>query len=74
MFDGNESENADTNNSSNMVNTAEDSGYSATRTSTTGNAGMTNSAWVWLIIGIVGIMIVALVWYYVAQDTGVNNN
>ena len=35
----------------------------------TGNVtGMSNTAWIWLILGITGIGIVALTWYYVAQD------
>ena len=43
--------------------------YTATRTSAdvTGTA-MTNTAWVWLILGITGIIIIALTWYYVSQD------
>lgn len=43
--------------------------YTATRTATTNNNlfGMSNSAWTWLILGIVGIAIVGLVWYYGAQ-------
>lgn len=42
-------------------------GYTATRTNAN-MGGMTNTAWVWLILGIVGVMIVALTWYYVSQD------
>lgn len=42
-------------------------GYTATRTNANAG-GMTNTAWVWLILGIVGVMIVALTWYYVSQD------
>ena len=45
------------------------SDYTATRTATTNDNlfGMSNTAWTWLILGIVGIVIVALVWYYGAQ-------
>lgn len=48
----------------------ESSDYAATRTSTDMLTGttMTNTAWVWLILGIVGIAIVALTWYYVSQN------
>ena len=42
-------------------------GYNATRTNANAG-GMTNTAWVWLILGIVGVVIVALTWYYVSQD------
>ena len=43
--------------------------YTATRTATDRITGttMTNTAWVWLILGIVGVVIVALTWYYVSQ-------
>ncbi len=43
--------------------------YTATRTSATDNTfmGMNATAWTWLIIGIAGIAIVALVWYYSMQ-------
>ncbi len=58
MFDGNDNMRASTGN------------YTATRTSTDGMTGgaMTNTAWVWLILGIVGVVIVALTWYYVSQS------
>lgn len=56
--------NAMTNNNNNNNN-----GYTATRTSATGNTfmGMNSTAWTWLIMGIVGIAIVALVWFYGMQ-------
>ena len=43
--------------------------YTATRTSTTGTTvgtflGMGPTAWTWIIMGIVGIAIIGLVWYY----------
>ena len=43
--------------------------YTATRTATTNRTfmGMNSTAWTWLIMGIVGIAIVALVWYYSMQ-------
>ena len=43
--------------------------YIATRTSTTDSRfmGMNATAWTWLILGIAGIAIVALVWYYGSQ-------
>lgn len=49
--------------------------YTATRTSSTSNAmGLSSTAWTWLILGIVGIVIVALVWYYGAQYEHKNYN
>lgn len=40
-----------------------DNDYDATKTSTT-MLGMTSSGWTWLILGIVGALIIGLVWYY----------
>lgn len=50
--------------------------YTAMRTSTTDNnlLGMSEMAWTWLILGIVGAVIVALVWYYGAQYEHRNYN
>lgn len=46
--------------------------YSAVRTSTTQNQstllGMNASTWTWFIIGLAAIAIIALVWYYAAQN------
>lgn len=44
--------------------------YTATRTAATNNNnlfGMSDTAWTWLILGVVGAIIVGLVWYYGAQ-------
>lgn len=44
------------------------SDYIAERTASTSNLlGFSNTTWTWLILGVVGIAIVALVWYYGAQ-------
>ncbi len=66
-----------TNNNNNNNNNSEMNGndrtnsntYIATRTSTTDSRfmGMNATAWTWLILGIAGIAIVALVWYYGSQ-------
>ena len=51
--------------------------YTATRTDANGSAtfmGMNSTAWSWLIIGIAGIAIVALVWYYGTQVNNSNDN
>lgn len=56
------------NNRNNNMNT-NNTNYTATRTSATNNTfmGMNATAWTWLIMGIAGIAIVALVWYYSMQ-------
>ncbi|MFR2571540.1 MAG: hypothetical protein ACLS90_07620 [Clostridia bacterium] len=51
--------------------------YNATRTSTTGDTtlmGLNATAWTWLILGIAGIAIIAVVWYYSAQLTSENDS
>lgn len=50
--------------------------YTATRTATTNNNlfGLSSTAWTWLILGIVGLVIVGLVWYYGAQYEHKNYN
>ena len=49
--------------------------YTATRTSADNTVlGLSSTAWTWLILGIVGIVIVALVWYYGAQYEHKNYN
>lgn len=48
--------------------TMENSNYEATRTATNNNLlGLSDTAWTWLIVGIIGAAIVGLVWYYGAQ-------
>ena len=44
-------------------------GYNAARTSTdtTTVAGMSQTAWTWLILGVAAIAIIAVVWYYSMQ-------
>ena len=56
-------------------------GYNTARTSTdtTTVAGMSQTAWTWLILGVAAIAIIAVVWYYSMQFTntgrkGNNNN
>ncbi len=50
-----------------------DRNYNATRTATTGTTdntflGMNETVWAWLIMAVVGVAIVALVWYYGKQN------
>ena len=58
-----------------MGTTGDDSGYTATRTSTTGDAtllGMNSTAWIWLILALAAIGIIAIVYYYSTQTTDSN--
>lgn len=56
-------------NNMNMAGTTNNGNYTATRTAAedTTLLGMNATTWTWLIMGIVGIAIVALVWYYSMQ-------
>lgn len=53
-----------------------DGDYTTTRTSATNDSllGMSEMTWTWLILGIVGAVIVALVWYYGTQYEHRNYN
>ena len=53
----------------NNENRTANSDYTATRTATDKLTGttMSDTAWIWLILGIVGAIIIALTWYYVSQ-------
>lgn len=49
--------------------------YTATRTASNNNVlGMSSTTWAWLILGIVGLIIIGLVWYYGAQYEHKNYN
>ena len=50
--------------------------YTATRTATDNDnmLGMSGNTWTWLIVGIAGIAIISLVWYYGAQYEHRNYN
>ena len=54
----------------------DDDNYTATRTSTANNnlLGMSDTTWTWMILGIVGAIIIALVWYYSSQYEHRNYN
>ena len=56
--------------------TTDNTDYTATRTATdgTGLFGMTNTVTTWIILGIVGAVIIGLVWYYGAQYEHKNYN
>lgn len=59
------------NNNNNNNNHNTNTGYTTTRTSATNNGlfGMnTSTMWTWIVLAIVGIAIVALVWYYGSQN------
>lgn len=49
--------------------TTSQNAYTATRTATTEATGTNNSAmWVWVVLAIAAIVIIALVWYYGSQN------
>jgi hypothetical protein len=52
--------------------------YTATRTATDGGTDATgfmgSTAWTWVILAIVAIIIIALVWYYANQNTNTRND
>lgn len=52
-----------------MVTNMGNTNYTATRTSNNNSNlfGLSSAAWTWLILGIVGVVIVGLVWYYGSQ-------
>ena len=50
------------------------SNYNASRTSTATVLGMNANTWTWLIVGILGVAIVALVWYYGKEHSQSSNN
>lgn len=65
----NNNNNYDTRNN-NMDNNVFTNGYNAVRTSVddvaTGN--MSTTTWIWIILAVAAIIIVAMVWYYAVQD------
>ena len=59
-------------NNDNRNTTTNNANYNAIRTDAEGNAtlfGMNATTWTWIIIGLVGITICALIWYYTSQIT-----
>ena len=64
----------------NMVNTAEarttNNGYTATRTSTAQDTfmGMNATAWTWLVIGVLGVLVIGLIWYYGKDHTPITQD
>ena len=54
----------------NTTTTNNTTGYTATRTANQGTVlGMDSTTWTWIIMGLVGIAIASLVWYYAAQTS-----
>ena len=51
------------NNSNNMTGITRNGNYTATRTDTN-VMGMSQNTWIWLIIGVAAIAIIAVIWYY----------
>ena len=66
----NSNNNNRTNTNNNQDNNVFTNGYNAVRTSVddaaTGN--MSTTTWIWIILAVAAIIIVAMVWYYAVQD------
>lgn len=67
----NDSKNNNNNNDNNFRNSG--TNYNATRTSvedttTVGTTNLSTTTWIWIIMAVVAIIIVAMVWYYAVQD------
>ena len=68
------------NSTKNMINNMtgnNNSGYNTTRTAVDdayfGTAGMDTTTWLWMILAIAAIIIVAAVWYYAIQETHIDD-
>lgn len=59
-------------NTGNMITNTND--YEATRTAANVNNQATNNVWTWVILAIIVAIIIALVWYYSAQNNNINRN
>jgi len=71
-YNTNNETNYDTNNDEGMTdNNVFTEGYDAVRTTasdmTTGN--MSTTTWIWIILAVAAVIIVAMIWYYAVQDT-----
>lgn len=72
--DQNDNNNMINQNNNNAINDNNTSNYTASRTAANTNNsgalfGMNSTMWTWLIMAILGVVIVALVWYYGAENT-----
>ncbi len=65
-------DNNNRNNNNNARSMTNGTGYNAVRTSVedvaNGNANMSATTWIWIILAVAAIIIVAMVWYYAVQD------
>lgn len=57
----------------NDISSSTNDGYTATRTAAD-TFGTNNTMWTWLILAIVAVVIVGLVWYYIAQNNKSHND
>ena len=49
-------------------------GYTTVRTANTGAFGMSETTWIWLILGIVALSIILLSWYYMSDANKTSRN
>lgn len=64
--------NTNNSNTTDMIGTTNNGNYNATRTSTDDSmtlGGLSTNLWTWIIVAILGVLIVALVWYYAKQNS-----
>ena len=73
VFSGNNMMNEQNNSTNNNDNNNNTNNYNATRTSIDQGyyniGGMNTTAWVWTIVAIASIIVIAVVWYYAMQGT-----
>lgn len=53
------------------INTPTD--YTASRTSTAGDSANTGTMWTWIIVALIAVVIIGIMWYYMAKNTRSNN-
>ena len=58
------------NDRTNLRNTSNDTNYNAVRTSVdeATTSTMSTTTWIWIILAVAAVIIVAMVWYYAVQD------
>ncbi len=71
----NKAENTISNTMDSMTNMESTNNYVATRTSSSGTmaTGIDGTLWTTLIVGITSVLVVALIWYYLAQRREINS-
>ena len=62
----------------NMINNTVQSGYNTTRTSVgeayNNDGFMSSTTWMWVIVGVASVIIIAAIWYYAIQESNTHSN